>query len=209
MFLFYTLMCSNYQEYKWKPYWSQIGTFQKSVSELFSKMVMLWVEYSVKQKIRQLQSCREFHGKRSGYKIYLIPSLESRVRPNLVWPKMGRRESERLYKGRNPSSWGTPPPTNLQPPEPCFRLLHGSHLHGGGLPRSHEGWGLRGGAPPWCRRQGRSSPHRRRHRHAPLAALFNVFTAISITNSSLYKVIHPPTHLYTVLCKHGVRCYKL
>jgi hypothetical protein len=48
-------------------------------------------------------------------------------------PKIGRRESERLYKGRNPSSWGTPPPTNLQPPEPRFRLPHGSHLHGGGL----------------------------------------------------------------------------
>jgi hypothetical protein len=37
-------------------------------------------------------------------------------------PKMGRRESERLYKGRNPSSWETPPPTNLQPREPRFRL---------------------------------------------------------------------------------------
>jgi hypothetical protein len=39
MFLFYTLICRNYQEYKWKPCWSQIGTFQKSVPELFSKMV--------------------------------------------------------------------------------------------------------------------------------------------------------------------------
>jgi hypothetical protein len=35
---------------------------------------------------------------------------------------MERWESERLYKGRNPSSWETPPPTNLQPPEPRFRL---------------------------------------------------------------------------------------
>jgi hypothetical protein len=72
----------------------------------------------------------------------------------IVRPKMGRRESERLYKGRNSSSWGTPPPTNLQPPEPRFRLPHGSHVHGGGLPWSHEGRGLRDGAPPWCRRQG-------------------------------------------------------
>jgi hypothetical protein len=48
-------------------------------------------------------------------------------------PKIGRRESERLYKGRNPSSWGTPPPTNLQPPEPRFSLPHGSHFHEGGL----------------------------------------------------------------------------
>jgi hypothetical protein len=135
MFLFYTLMCRNYQEYKWKPCWSQIGTFQKSVPELFSKMVTLQVEDSVKRKTLQLQSCREFYDKRSGHKINLIPSPDGRVRHNLVRPKMGRRESERLYKGRNPSSWRTPPPTNLQPPEPRFRLPHGSHLHGEG---SHE-----------------------------------------------------------------------
>jgi hypothetical protein len=134
MFLFYTLMCRNYQEYTWKPCWSQIRTFPKSVPELFSKMVMLRVKDSVKRKTFQLQSCREFHGKRSGHKIHLIPSPNGQVRPDLVRPKMERRESERLYKGRNPSSWGTPPPTNLQPPEPRFSLPHGSHLHGGGLP---------------------------------------------------------------------------
>jgi hypothetical protein len=103
MFLFYTLMCRNYQEYKWKPYWSQIGTFQKSVPELFSKMVTLRVEDSIKRKTLQLQSCREFHAKHSGHKIHLIPSPDSQVRPDLVRPKMERRESERLYKGRNPS----------------------------------------------------------------------------------------------------------
>jgi hypothetical protein len=131
MFLFYNLMCRNYQEYKWRPCWSQIGTFQKSVPEFFSKMVTLRVEDSVKRKTLQLQSWREFHGKRSRHKIHLIRSPDGRVRPDLVRPKMGRRESERLYKGRNPISWGTPPPTNLQPPEPRFRLPHGSHLHGG------------------------------------------------------------------------------
>jgi hypothetical protein len=115
MFLFYTLMCSNYQEYKWKPCWSQIGTFQKCVPELFLKMVTLWVEEGIKRKTLQLQSCREFHDKRSGHKIHLIASPNGRVRPNLLHPKMGRRESERLYKGRNPSSWETPPPMNLQP----------------------------------------------------------------------------------------------
>jgi hypothetical protein len=95
--------------------------------------------------------------------------------------------------------------------KPCFCLPHGSHLHGGGLPRSHEGRGLRGGAPPCCWRQGGSSPRccRHRRRSAPLAAPIIVFTAISITNFSLYIVVHPPTHLCTVLCKHGVRCYKL
>jgi hypothetical protein len=109
MFLFYTLMCRNYQEYKWKPCWSQIWTFQKSVPELFSRMVTLWVEDSVKQKTLQLQSCREFHGKRSGYTIHIIPSPDGRVRPDLVRPKMGRQESERHIKG------GT--------------LAHGGHLH--------------------------------------------------------------------------------
>jgi hypothetical protein len=165
MFLFYTLMCRNYPEYKWKPCWSQIGTFLKSVPDLFSKMVTLWVEDSVKWKTLQLQSYREFHGKRSGHKIRLIPNPGGRVRPDLVRPKMGRRESERLYKGRNPSSWGTPLPTNLQPPEPRFRLPYGSHLHGGGLPWSYEGRGLRGGAPQWCRRRG--SPPRQRRRPRP------------------------------------------
>jgi hypothetical protein len=71
-------------------------------------MVTLRVEDSVKRKTLQLQSCREFHGKHSGHKIHLIPSLDGRVRPDIVRPKMGRRESERLYKGRNP---------------------HGGHLH--------------------------------------------------------------------------------
>jgi hypothetical protein len=168
-------------------------------------MVTLRVEDSVKRKTLQLQSCRKFYGKRSGHKIYLIPIPDGRVRPDLVRPKMGRRESERLYKGRNPSSWGTPPPTNLQPPEPRFRLPHGSHLHGGGLPWSHEGRGLRGGAPPWCRR--RESPPRRRWR--PSLLISAIFTAISITNSFYYAVVHPPTHLCTVLCKHGVWCYNI
>jgi hypothetical protein len=134
MFLFYTLMCRNYQEYKWKPCWSQIGTFLKSVPELFSKMVTLRVEDGIKRKTFQPQSCREFHGKRSGHKIHLIPSPDGRVRPDLVRPKMERWKSEKLYKGRKPNSWETLPPTNLQPPEPRFRLPHGSHLHGGGLP---------------------------------------------------------------------------
>jgi hypothetical protein len=136
MFLFYTLMCRNYQEYKWKPCWSQIGTFLKSLPELFSKisMVTLWVEDGVKRKTLQLRSCREFHGKRSGHKIRLIPCPDGQVRLDLVRPKMGRQKSEKLYKGRKPNSWETPPPTNLQPPEPHFCLPHGSHIHGGGLP---------------------------------------------------------------------------
>jgi hypothetical protein len=208
MFLFYTLMCRNYQEYKWKPCWSQIETFLKSVPELFSKMVTLRVEDSVKRKTLQLQSCREFHDKRSGYKIRLIPSLDGRVRPNLVRPKMGKWKFEKLYKGRKPNSWETPPPTNLQPPEPRFCLPHGSHLHGGGLPWSHEGTGLRGGAPPWCRRRG-SPPRRRRHRPRPSLLISAIFTTISIINSYYYAVVYPPMHLCTVLCKHGVWCYNI
>jgi hypothetical protein len=145
MFLFYTLMCRNYQKYKWKPCWSQIGTFLKSVPERFSKMVMLRVEDCVKRKTLQLQSCRKFNGKRSGHKICMIPSPDGRVRPDLVRSKMGRRKSEKLYKGRKPNSWETPPPTNLQPPETRFCLPHGSHLHWGGLLWSHEGRGPRGG----------------------------------------------------------------
>jgi hypothetical protein len=84
--------------------------------------------------------------------------------------KMGRRESERLYKGRNPSSWGIPPPTNLQPREPRFCLPHGSHLHGGGLPWIHEGRGLRGGAPPMMPAAGESIALLPAPPPAPLAA---------------------------------------
>jgi hypothetical protein len=134
MFLFYTLMCRNYQKYKWKPCCSQIGTFRKSVSELFLKMVTLRVEDGVERKTLQLQSCREFHGEHSGHKINLIPSPDGRDKPAPLQPKMGRRKSERLYKGRNPSSWETPPPTNLQLPEPRFRLPHVSPMGEG----SHE-----------------------------------------------------------------------
>jgi hypothetical protein len=100
MFLFYTLMCRNYQEYKWKPCWSQIGAFQKSVLELFSKMVTLRVEDGVKRKT---QSCREFHGERSGQKMHLIPSPDDRDKPTPLWPKMGIRKSEggTLARGRH------------------------------------------------------------------------------------------------------------
>jgi hypothetical protein len=124
-------------------------------------------------------------------------------------PKMGTWESDRIYKGSNPSSWETSPPMNLQPPEPHFCLPHGSHLHGGWLAWSHEGRGLRGGAPPWCRRWG--SPPRRHRRCRPRLSLLisTIFTAISITNSSYYAVVHPPTYLCTVLCKHGVWCYNI
>jgi hypothetical protein len=92
MFLFYPLIRWNYQEYKWKPYWSQIGTFQKSVPELFSKMVTLRVEDGVKRKTLQIQSCREFHGKRSGHKIHLIPSPDGRDKPAPLHTRPGPRE---------------------------------------------------------------------------------------------------------------------
>jgi hypothetical protein len=186
MFLFYTLMCRNYQEYKWKPCWSQIGTFQKSIPKLFSKMVTLQVEDGIKRKTPLLQSCREFHGIRSRHKIHLIPNPDGRDKPAPMRPKMGRRESERLYKRRNPSLWETSPPTNLQPPEPCFSLPHGSHLHGGGLPWSHEGRGLRGGAPPWCRRRGRSLPRPRPRRCCHVAAA----RALAAPLHHLHRYLH-------------------
>ena len=211
MFLFYSLMCSNYQKYKRKPCWSRIGTFLKSIWKLFLKIVTLRVEDGVKRKSRRRQSCRKFSAERSRHKIRLIPSPDGRDKPDLLQPYMGWRESEKLYKGRKPNSWRTPHTTNLQPPKPRFCLPHGSHLHGGGLPRSHEGRGLRGGAPPWIRRRRRSPLRHRRHRRCPalLDVLFTVFTTIFIINSSLYTVVHPPTHLCTVLCKHGVWCYTI
>jgi hypothetical protein len=72
-----------------------------------------------------------FKKKRSWHKIHLISSPNGRVRPDLVWPNRGRWKSEKLYKGRNPSSRGTPPPTNLQPPEPRFRGSHEAMKEGG------------------------------------------------------------------------------
>jgi hypothetical protein len=169
-------------------------------------MVMLQVEDGVKRKTPQLQSCWNFFEERSRHKIYLIPCPDDRDKPDPLNPRLGDGNPRSYIKGRNLTRGGTPPPTNCSRQKPRFCLSHGYHLHGGGLPRSHEGRGLRGGAPPWCRRQGRSSPRRCR-RPASLAAPFIVF--ISITNSSLYTVVHPPTNLCTVLYKHGVRCYKL
>jgi hypothetical protein len=71
--------------------------------------------------------------------------------------KMGRWESERLYKGRNPSSWGTPPPTNLQPPEPCFSLPMDLISIGEG---SHEAMkeGAKGWRSPMMPAAGKESP---------------------------------------------------
>jgi hypothetical protein len=200
MFLFYTLMCRNYQEYKWKPRWSQIGTFQKSMLELFSKMVTLRVEDGIKQKTFQLQSCREFQGERYGHKIYLILSPNDWDKPAPLQPQMGRWESERLYKGRNSSSWdisthefAATRATFL--PSPWIPSLWGR------APMKPWRKGLRGSAPPWCQRWG--SPPR------PSLPISVIFTTISITNSSYYAVVHPPTHLCNVLCKYGVWCYNI
>jgi hypothetical protein len=90
MCLFYTLMCRNYQEYKRKPCWSQIRTFQKSVPELVSKMVTLRVEDCVKQKTPQLQSCWKFREERSRHKIQLIPCPKGGDKSAPLQPKMGR-----------------------------------------------------------------------------------------------------------------------
>jgi hypothetical protein len=45
---------------------------------------------------------------------------------------------------------------------------------------------------------------RRRRRPRPSLLISTIFTAISITNSSYYAVVHPSTHLCTVLYKYGV-----
>jgi hypothetical protein len=69
------------------------------VPKLFSKMVTLRVEDSVKRKTLQLQSCREFHGKHSEHKIHLIPSLDGRVRPELLRPRWGDGNPRDYIKG--------------------------------------------------------------------------------------------------------------
>ena len=158
MFLFYSLMCRNYQEYKRKPCWSRIGTFLKSVWELFTKIASLTLEDDVIWRPGCYESCHNFPYE--DFKPEISP-IGVRTRPvGPFWwnPKRGWRKSEKIYKGRKPNSWRTPPPTNFSHQKPRFCLPHGSHLHGGGLPRSHEGGRLRGGAPQACRRRGKEFP---------------------------------------------------
>ena len=199
MFLFYYLMCRNYQEYKRKPCWCRIGTFLKSVWELFTKFASLTLEDYVKWRPGCYESCHNVPYEE--FKPAISP-IGVRMRPvGPFWwnPKRGWRKSEKIYKGRKPNSWRTPPPTNFSHQKPRFCLPHGSHLHGGGLPRSHKGGRLRGGAPSWCRRRGRSSPRRRRRRRPALLAaplrrlhrhlhhqLFLVFSGSS-THKPLYR----------------------
>ena len=113
MFLFYTLMCRNYQEYKRKPCWSRIGTFQKSVHQQFLEIVSLTLEDEVKWKTWLLQKCGEFYANNPGPKIRPNPSPDALDMPVLVEPKRGWREYENIYKGRNPRSRGS---TNFPPP---------------------------------------------------------------------------------------------
>ena len=82
-------MCRNYQEYKWKPYWSQIGTFQKSVHKQFLEIVSLTLEEDVKWKIRLLQKCGEFYANNSGAKIWPNPSPYASEKPVFVEPRRG------------------------------------------------------------------------------------------------------------------------
>ena len=80
----------------------------------------------------------------------------------------GWRKSGSLYKEENPNSWRAASTHEFPTSKSMFLPPHGSQIHLGGLPRSHEGRSLRGGAPPWCRQRGRSSMRCRRP--APLAA---------------------------------------
>jgi hypothetical protein len=67
---------------------------------------------------------------------------------------------------------------------------------------SHEAMkeGAKGRRSPMMPAAG-ESPAPRRPR--PSLLISAIFIAISITNSSYYAVVYPPTYLYTFLCKHG------
>ncbi len=101
MFLFYTLMCRNYQEYKWKPCWSQIGIFQKSVSELFLKMVTFRVEDGVKRKTLQLQSCWKFRDKVLDIKFSWFRVRTGPIGPIYCSPRWGDGNPRSYIKGGN------------------------------------------------------------------------------------------------------------
>ena len=70
-------MCRNYQEYKRKPCWSRIGTFQKSIHQQFLEIVSLTLENNVKWKTCLLQMCGKFYANNPGLKIQPNPSLDA------------------------------------------------------------------------------------------------------------------------------------
>ena len=114
MFLFYTLMCRNYQIRQSKPCWSRIGTFQKSVSKLFSNIVTFGPEDNVKWKSNLLQSCGKFSADGSRLKIQPNPSPDGWDISVLLNLKIWWREFGNLYKERKPRSQGA---TNFPPPQ--------------------------------------------------------------------------------------------
>ena len=129
MFLFYSLMCRNYQEYKRKPCWSRIGTFLKSVWELFTKIASLTLEDDVIWRPGCYESCHNFPYE--DFKPEISP-IGVRTRPvGPFWwnPKRGWRKSESLYKEENPRSWEAAKTTNFPPPR---------QPSGGGEPPPHH-----------------------------------------------------------------------
>jgi hypothetical protein len=201
-------MCRNYEEYKWKPCWSQIGTFQKFVPELFSKIVTLQVEDGAKRKTLQLQSCRKFHGERSEHKIHLIPSPNGRDKPAPLRSKMGRRKSKRLYKGRNPSSVGDTSTHKFVATRATFSPPPWIPSPWGRAPMKPWSKGAKGRRFPMIPAAGKESPAPSPAPPplpAPSLLLSTIITAIFIT----YTVVHPPTHLCTILYKHDVWCYNI
>jgi hypothetical protein len=101
MFLFYTLMCRNYKEYKRKPCWSQIGTFQKSVPERFSKMVTLRVEDASNGKLPNYKVVGNFTGNVRDIKFNWFQVRTAEINPIHCNPRLGDRNPRSYIKGGN------------------------------------------------------------------------------------------------------------
>ena len=206
MFLFYSLMCRNYQEYKRKTCWSRIGTLLKSVPELFSEFASLTLEDDVIWRPGCYKSCHNFPYE--DFKPEISP-IGVRTRPvDPFWwnPKRGWRKSEKIYKGRKPRSWPTPHTHKFPATKATFLPPPWIPSPWGRAPKKPWRREAKGRRSPSLPAAGKGVPRTAGAAALPLSA---VFTAISITISSLYSVVHPPTNLCTVLCKHGVWCYNI
>ena len=206
MFLFYSLMCRNYQkiqketllESNWDFLeicptslfnWSRFGPKTTSNGEhIFCKSVgnFLLINLDVTFGpfgVRKLWESPFYSSPRwddGNPRSYIKGG--NLIRGGLLHPRISSHQSHAFASPMDPISMGRAPKK----------------------PWRREAKGRRS---PMMPAAGKDSPRRRRP--ALLAALSAVFTAISITNSSLYSVIHPPTDLCTVLCKHGVWCYNI
>ena len=120
MFLFYTLMCRNYQIGQRKPCWSRIGIFLNLSENSFRRLSVWPSKITSNRNHFAYKVIKNFHtfrlSPRSAQSEFVC-GLQTRFTEDLKLVTGIWRKSESHYKWRKSRSWKTPSTTNFPPPK--------------------------------------------------------------------------------------------